>query len=72
MDGFFECVERMVEFEDDHTKISKELEVYRRVARTFGFQMAKNEKHAVMLGKLLKQASPCFNFQFSISVLSLY
>ena len=44
MDGFFECVERIVEFNDDHTEISKELEVYRRVTGTFGFQMEKKEQ----------------------------
>ena len=37
MDGFLECVQRMVPSAADRSKISKELEVYRRAMVTFGF-----------------------------------
>ena len=53
-----------MEFNDDRTEISKELEVYRRVTGTFGFQMEKKNKHTVMPGKLHFVSILKFQFLF--------
>ena len=64
MDGFLECVQRMVPSAADSSEISKELEVYRRAMGTFGFDMAINDR---------KNIIPSFTlFQNLISLLSLF
>ena len=51
MDGFLECVQRMVPSAADRSEISKELEVYRRAMGTFGFDMAINDRKNIMPSK---------------------
>ena len=51
MDGFLECVQRMVPSAADRSEISKELEVYRRAMGTSGFDMAINDRKNIMPSK---------------------
>ena len=66
MDGFFTCVERMVEFEQEREDISKEMEIYRMAGGTFGFTMAIKNRTTKMPGML--QFVSTFNFHNSLSL----
>ena len=50
--GFFECVERMVPSAEDKFKLTRELELYKRATRLFGFSMAVNDRKSIMPSKL--------------------
>jgi hypothetical protein len=39
MDGFFQCVQRIVLTLAKHSKISKQMEIYKLATRTFGYDM---------------------------------
>ena len=52
MDGILTCVQRMVLDPQERVEISKEMEIYRMVGGTFGFDMGVNDRKAKMLGKL--------------------
>eukprot|EP00253_Pinus_taeda_P008008 PITA_08008 len=48
MDGFLTCVQRMVRFSAERTKISKIIETYRMAGGTFGFEMAVTDRTTKM------------------------
>jgi hypothetical protein len=52
MNGFLTCVQRMVPSPQERVEISKEMEIYRMVGGTFGFDMAIQDKKSKMPGKL--------------------
>jgi hypothetical protein len=52
MDRFFTCDERMLLNPQEHMEISKEMETYKIIARTFGFDMVVHDRKTKMLGKL--------------------
>jgi hypothetical protein len=52
MDGFFQCVQRMVLTPVEHSKIYKQIEIYKLSAGTFGYDMAIQDRTARMPGKL--------------------
>jgi hypothetical protein len=70
MDGFFQCVQRMVLTLVEHSEISKQMEIYKLGARTFGYDMAIQDGTTRMLSKL--QVKFVSNFQISMSFLSIY
>ena len=52
MDGFFTCVQRIVPFPVECTKISKEMEIYRMTGGTFSFDIAVVDRKTKMPCKL--------------------
>jgi hypothetical protein len=52
MDGFLECVKRMVLTPIKCRKISKQMKIYRLAVGTFGYDMAVQDRSTRMLGKL--------------------
>ena len=52
MDGFLTCVQRMGSDSQEHVNIAKEMEIYRMVVETFGFDMVFRDRKTKMLGKL--------------------
>jgi hypothetical protein len=52
MDRFLTCVQRMVPSLQERANISKEIEIYRIVGGTFGFDMAIQDRKTKMPGKL--------------------
>ena len=71
MDGFYECVERMVPSEADRAEISEELEVYKRGTGLFRFQMAVHDRTHIMPSKLLIVSNFKFHFLFLSSFFAL-
>jgi hypothetical protein len=69
MDGFIQCVHKMVLTIVERSKISKQMEMYRLVVRTFGYDMVVQDRTTRSLGKL--QVQFVSNFQISISFLSI-
>jgi len=53
MDGFFECVQRMVPSTTNHTEISQELELFKRAMGLFGFEMVFNDRTNIIPNKLI-------------------
>jgi hypothetical protein len=70
MDGFLQCVQRMVLTVVECSKISKQMEIYRLVAGTFGYDMVVQDRTTRMPSKL--QVQFVSNFQISMSFLSIY
>jgi hypothetical protein len=70
MDGFFQCVQRMVLTPAKSSKIFKLMEIYKLSARTFGYDMAIQDMTTRMPSKL--QVKFVSNFQISMSFLSIY
>jgi hypothetical protein len=70
MDGFFQCVQRMVLTPAECSKISKQIQIYKLSVGTFGYEMAIQDKTTTMPGKL--QVKFVSNFQISMSFLSIY
>jgi hypothetical protein len=70
MDVFFQCVQRMVLTPVEHSKISKQIEIYKPSAGTSGYDIAIQDSTTRMLGKL--QVKFVLNFQISMSFLSIY
>jgi hypothetical protein len=68
MDGFFQCVQRMVLTPVEHSKISKQIQIYTLSARTFGYEMDIQDMTTMISGKLQFVS----NFQISMSFLSIY
>ena len=67
MDGFLTCVQRMVLDPQERAEISKEMEIYRMVGGTFGFDMAVNDRKTKMPGKI-----KFILLQISMSLLHLF
>ena len=70
MDGFFQCVQRMVLTPVECSEISKQIEIYKLSVGTFGYDMAIQDRTTRMPGKL--QVKFVSNFQISMSFLSIY
>lgn len=70
MDGFFQCVQRMVLTPTKCSKISKQSDIYKLSIETFGHDMAIQDKATRLLGRL--EVKFVSNFQISISFLSIY
>jgi hypothetical protein len=68
MDGFFQCVQRMVSTHVERSKISKQIQIYKPSAGTFGYEMVIQDRTTTMSGKLQFVS----NFQISMSFLSIY
>ena len=68
MDGFFQCVQRMVLTPVERSEIAKRIEIYKLSVGTFGYDMAIQDKTTTMPGKLQFVS----NFQISMSFLSIY
>jgi hypothetical protein len=70
MDGFFQCVRRMVLTSAKCLKISKQMDIYKLAIGTFGYDIAIQDKTTRMPSKL--QVKLVSNSQISMSFLSLY
>jgi hypothetical protein len=68
MDGFFQCIQRMVLTPVERSKISKQIQIYKLSVGTFGYEMAIQDRTTTMPGKLQFVS----NFQISLSFLSIY
>jgi hypothetical protein len=68
MDGFFQCVQRMVLTPIECSKISKQIQIYKMSAGTLWYEMAIQDRTITMPGKLQFVS----NFQISMSFLSVY
>ena len=71
MFGFYECVQRMVPDEAEHTQLSQELEMYKRATGLFGFDIAISERTNLIPSKLhlvsnFQLSSLKFHFLFLI------
>jgi hypothetical protein len=70
MEGFFQCVQRMVLTPVERSKISKQIEISKLSVGTFRYDMAIQDRTARMPSKL--QVKFVSNFQISMSFLSIY
>lgn len=64
MDGFYQCIQRMVLTSAKRNEISKQLEVYKLSTGTFGYDMAIQDGTARMLGKIQGKFISIFTFKF--------
>ena len=68
MDGFFQCVQRMVLTLVERSEIFKQIQIYKPSAGTFGYEMAIQDRTTTMPSKLQFVSK----FQISMSFLSIY
>ena len=73
MSGFYECVQSMVPSAAEHTKLSQELEMYKKAIGLFGFDIAINDKTNLMPSKLhlvstFQVSTLKFKFKISFSL----
>lgn len=66
MDGFLQCVQRMVPTPSERSAISRQMEIYRMAFEMLGYDMAIQDRFARMPGKLQFQ----FFFPFYIIYLT--